>query len=456
MVTSAEPLRIAIVGGGIGGLTLAVMLSPALSQPNPPFTLKLYEASAAFQEIGAGVGFGPNALKALQRTGLGEEYSRRADTTVKNRGEKSVWFEYRKGVKLEENDKEGELWNEVFTEPEGHSSIHRAEFLDLLVSRLHPSVAVFSKRLVSLHSPSQGQAATRLSFLDGTSAEADLVIGADGIKSVVRKWMYQGVEGGRYVDPQFTGTSAYRGMVPMEKAVKHLGEQCRKVPQIYSAPSKHVLTFPIQQFNTLNIVAFLTDRSAAVNSHTSVDEAPSSTGAVAWPGGPWVTQITKEELLKAYDGYGEGVLALLSEIEQPSKWGLHELESLPSYVKDNVVLMGDAAHGMLPHQGAGAGQALEDGYILSVLLTTSPLPPVTSILAIYDTLRRRRGNEVKEKSRAVGDIYQLQGGKESWKLYAERLKGWFKYLWEYDVDEAADEAKRLCREQTRLVKKPIC
>ena len=127
------------------------------------------------------------------------------------------------------------------------------------------------------------------------------------------------------------------------------------VPQMYLGPDRHILTFPVKQSELINVVAFVTDRSRP-NSQLPAGEE-------------WVKAVPRQEVLEVFDGWGPASQAILESIPEPTRWALHELPELPRYQRDRVLLVGDAAHAMVPHQGAGAGQALEDAHVLARLLT---------------------------------------------------------------------------------------
>jgi len=208
--------EVAIVGGGIGGLTLAI----ALYQRGVPVTI--YEQAPAFGEIGAGVSFSPNAVQAMQvcHQGVYEAFEK-----VRTRNmwpsKQKVWFDYLDGYEGAVN---GTVEQEaVFTIANslGQNGVHRARYLGEMVNLVPKEIAKFGKRLRGLTENSNGKMV--MEFDDGTSAEADAVVGCDGIKSRVR----QAIVGPSHPStlPVYTHKYAYRGLVPMEKAVAAIGEE---------------------------------------------------------------------------------------------------------------------------------------------------------------------------------------------------------------------------------------
>lgn len=215
-----NPFSIAVAGGGggIGGLALAI----GLRHQDVP--VHIYEAAPAFAEVGAGVAFGRNAMRAMSliEPAIEAGFQRRA-TTNGWRDKQKTWFDVSYGMDSRNGNgkKAGDLICPVTTawEP-AQGSIHRARFLDELVGLVPEGCASFGKRVEVVEETEGG---ARLRFRDGTSAEHTAVIGCDGIKSRTRKIVLG--EGRAESTAVFTGKYAYRGLVPMEKAVGLLGEE---------------------------------------------------------------------------------------------------------------------------------------------------------------------------------------------------------------------------------------
>jgi salicylate hydroxylase len=218
-------LSIAIVGGGIAGLTLTV----ALLTKCPHIKVTLYESAAAFGEIGAGVGFSPVMVRTM-----GMIDPRIEAAFIKcNKGnvnpDPPVWFTARVGDKRK---KGVELGEESFTIParEGpNGGVHRAQFLDELVKLVPEGVAQFKKRLRDITEATDGSGDAILHFADGSTAQHSAVLGCDGIKSRVRQIVLGDVPEAQAV---FSGKYAYRGIFPMTKAIEILGEEIPKMPQM--------------------------------------------------------------------------------------------------------------------------------------------------------------------------------------------------------------------------------
>lgn len=413
-------LRIGIVGGGISGVALALDLCR-----QSHLDVQLFEAAAAFGEVGAGVSFGANAVRAIAGLGLGEPYLGIADRTPEPW--QDVWFEWRRASDA------GYLGASV-APGVGQSSVHRADFLDALASQLPEGVARFNKRAAQIEQ--QGNQA-RVIFSDGTDYRCDLLIAADGIKSAIRNHVLEGL-GVRPVAPRFTGTCAYRGMIDS----RHLREAYRahgidehlvNVPQMYLGLDGHILTFPVKQGRIINVVAFISDRSRP---------------DPVWPrDAAWVREASQREMLDAFAGWGDAARVLLECIPSPTHWALHDLAELPGYVHGRVALIGDAAHAMLPHQGAGAGQGLEDAYFLARMLGDPQvsIDNLSALLAAYDALRRPRACRVQRTSWEAGELYELRdpGVGDDELALSSTLESRFDWLWNHDLGADVAEARAL-------------
>ena len=416
---AAHPLRVAIVGGGIAGVALALDLIR-----HRHLAVALFEAAPAFGEVGAGVSFGPNAIRAMERLGVAEDYLATADATPAPW--QDVWFEWRRGV-------DAGYLSASLAPGVGQSSVHRADYLNVLARRLPEGVARFVKRATDVR---QDADSATITFADGSHEVFDIVIAADGIRSTLRDHVLDGL-GVPRAAPIYSGTCAYRGLIDsglLRERYRAAGvdEQLLNVPQMYLGLDAHILTFPVKKGRLTNVVAFVTDRS---------------TPAPVWPEGrPWVRTVDQQTLLGAFSHWGDAVRILLECIPEPSYWALHRLAELPGYTHGRVSLIGDAAHAMLPHQGAGAGQGLEDAAFLADLLgdaalaTRAPL----EILRVYDEIRRPRACQVQRTSWENGELYEMRHpdfGHDEARI-GQSLAGRFDWLWTHDLGADIARARR--------------
>lgn len=302
----SKSFEVAIIGGGIAGVTLAI----ALHYRNVPVTI--YEQAPQFGEVGAGVSFSPNAVQAMKSCHEGV-YNAFDKVCTRNvwPSKQNVWFDYLNGY-----DKNADGHQEAaftITNSLGQNGVHRARFLDEMVKLIPEGIAKFGKRLDDITTKDDGK--LLMKFLDGTTAEADVVVGCDGIKSRVRQLIVGVDHPSAY--PTYTHKYAYRGLIPMEKAVEVLGEEraknaCmhvspvdvsivldqRKLTSVQMGPDGHLLTFAVSHGTVLNIVAFRTQ---------SED----------WPDYQRLTRrARREDALRDFAGYGANVINLLKLTEE--------------------------------------------------------------------------------------------------------------------------------------------
>ncbi|KAF8210523.1 FAD/NAD-P-binding domain-containing protein [Mycena galopus ATCC 62051] len=386
-----------ISGGGIGGLCLAVALSQYAH-----IRVDVYEGSGKFKEIGAGVMLWARTWRILELLGLAEQFAKVTDTAPTP--DVGIGFEYRRSDRLD-----GFTWNFVAM-PYGCIRFHRAHFLDVFVDNLLEGIAHFGKRLLSYEKWASGEIG--LAFADGTSAVCDLLVGCDGIKSVVRAQMLRAkaAEDAQpgllaLIEPKWTGTIAYRGLIPSTDLPSADGKRHRTLanPMMYCGQNKvgsgseedaqHIVAYSISAGKTVNCVAFASELHKQGRDY----------------GGEWVTDCTKDEMLQCFGGWEPEAVALLERIDRPTKWVIFSMTELPFYVADRVVLVGDAAHGMSPHLGSGAGQAIEDAYVLASVLGAVGRDNIDKALEAYQRTRLPVANHVLRSSLESGKMFEFNG-----------------------------------------------
>ncbi|KAF7294726.1 Salicylate hydroxylase [Mycena indigotica] len=377
---SNKDFRVAIVGGGMTGLACAVGLARF------GIHCDIFEAAPKFDEVGAGVGLGPNALRALEGLGLLDAVLANTDEAQKA----ARRMLYISGIGDHEQVYDYETCS-TFTDADRGIGIFRPAFLSAVLPLLpDPKVTHFNKRCTSI---SASSAAYSIHFADGSTHEADLVIGADGIRSTTRA----AVVGDKKV-LKFTNTSAYRGLVPLQTLIDEgIKTDMSKRVLNFVGIDKHIISFPIRSGQIINVVAFATDNSVPVGS-VEVN-------------GPWVQPASQQELLDRYEGWGPDVMIILKQLKTPNKWYIHTLAPLETFVKGKVALIGDAAHGMVPHLGSGAGQGFEDVYVLCQLLghPATNISNLEDVLKAYDAVRQPRANMVLSESLRSGVICESFG-----------------------------------------------
>ena len=366
---SARALRIAIVGGGIGGLTLAL----ALRQRG--MAAEVFEQAPELTEIGAAVALSANATRELRRLGVLDGI-----TAASTEPTELIYRNWRDGRRIAAHPVRQDLqYQKRFGAP--YYGIHRAD-LQRVLSDAHGGAGLhLGHRLVDL--VDRG-GSIRLEFADGRSAEADLVVGADGVRSAVRRF----VTGGE--DAVYSGTSAFRGIVPVEKLPSLPDPQAI---QFWMGPDAHLLHYAIG------------GRGEDVN-FFAVTEGPAT-----WPhADKWVTGAEPGEAISAFEGWHPAVVEMVAAGWVTVRWGLFTVRPLLRWSRGRAVLLGDAAHAMLPHHGQGANTTIEDAIILAELLTGAAPGDLEAVLGRYQALRRARTRKIQRSSRATNDLLHLPDG----------------------------------------------
>ena len=351
-------LRIAVIGGGIGGLTAArALLGRGLD-------VHVYESSPELREIGAGVALGPNAMKALRSLDL--ESPVRAIGYQSSRQELRTW----KGRVISSVD------STISARRFGASgcTIHRADLLDVLARSVPASKVSLSARCEGVTTAGDSAAAR---FTDGTQIEADVIVGADGIHSAVRASLF-GPDA-----PQFTGKICYRSVIPVADLP---ARRLEPYQGLWLGPHGTIVNYGVRRGELLNVVAHYED---ATYQHES-----------------WIAECDREEILERYRKWHPSMGEVFEAGKLWYKWALYDRDPIPAWTTGRATILGDAAHPMLPYLGQGAGQAIEDGCVLAAALDRLSDDPAAA-LQLYERSRRPRASQVVLTSRARGDDNHL-------------------------------------------------
>lgn len=377
-------LNVAIVGAGIGGLSAALALSAR------GMNVTVFDEAGSPREAGAGLSIPPNAAILLKRTSLCDDIEK-----VSTRSQ---------GLTLRTS--RGDAVPRLPGSPTVESyQIHRVELLEMLLGVVKGSVR-FGHRCVAVDETSTG---AQLRFANGAVCAADVVIGADGIHSIVQR------EIGLTAHPTSEGIVAYRGLVQAERlswAAKLRGLN------MWMGDGRSFICFPVSQGHLINIVAF-------VPSPLDMEET-------------WFAPGDVETLAGEYRDWDTLVQDVIAALDHTFRWGIYDRPPLPYWSKGCVTLLGDAAHPMVPHFGQGAGQAIEDGFALAVLLEHARRDQIPARLQAYQNLRLERASRVQAASRLAGKFYRSAADNPS--EQAERMREWTSaatWLFPYDVEKAA-------------------
>ncbi|KAL1731639.1 hypothetical protein EV714DRAFT_271440 [Schizophyllum commune] len=451
MTVSPPNLRIAIVGGGIAGLSLVLALQRFCSSIQN-LEITVYEAAPLLDQAGAGLGMYTRTLGILRDLGLEEELAK-----FEAQDKHSLVWRVRKS-----DMKEGKHVHDMYLDDGPLMLFHRADFQGMILRHLPPSVRVhLSHRLVgftesprgftqsprvsssSSSSSSSSTTEIRLEFENGATATCDVLVGADGLRSRVRRGLADlaeaevaaarsgvaeaarsGVAAAKVVgdgakpaqtsveknqqtfhsaelfaaraEPVWTGTYVYRGLVETAKlAERWPGHPALTIPFQYVGKDRHLTSYPIAQGKYINVVPNITN-FARSGIRMSPEEAATA-------------KATTEEVLKEFEDWEDEVKVLIELMEVLGRWSIQTLDALPTYTAGKVILLGDAAHAMSQHLGAGAGQGIEDAYVLGKCFAKAfaegHADPVPRAAALYNALRLPIGNHVQERSMLMGRVY---------------------------------------------------
>ena len=368
-MTKKNP-RIAVIGGGLGGIAAASLLQQS------GYNVRVYEQTRDFGRIGAGIHLGPNVVRVLDRMGV-------AKKLIETGVQPEAWV--------------SKVWNtgeELFTFPlRGYServygapylTVHRGDLQDLMIESLTPGSISAGKKLVSL---SERTDHVQLNFEDGSSDSADLVVGADGLRSKVRDHML-GPE-----EPIFTGVIGHRALFPT-RLVRNLiaGDYAR-----WWKEDRNFITY------------FL---------HQNREEIYIVTGA---PQKEWKFQsswapCTKQELIADFEGFHDHVMRIIDAMPEEvlTKWAYFEREPLPYWAAGRLVLLGDACHPMKPHMGQGAAMAMEDAAMLVRCIDHVGVENYERGFKLYEANRHPRATKIQITSRSIA---WLKDGKDPFWVY---------------------------------------
>jgi salicylate hydroxylase len=359
-------MRITIIGAGIGGLAAALTLRRA------GLDVRVFEQAAELREVGAGIQISPNASRILNRLGL-EEPMRRMGVRPRSILIRR-WDDGREIARQPLAD----ACERNFGAP--YYNFHRADLLDLLSAAMPDGVLHLDHRCVGL---TQRADRVEVQFHNGATADADVVVGADGIHSTVRNAI-MGPE-----SPRFSGHVAYRGLVPSD-CVAHLGVEL--AANVWWGPDHHFVHYYV---------------GAGARYHNWVALTPGE-----WRVESWTARGEIADALKEFEGWHPQIHAIISAAETTNRWALYDRDPLPRWTVGRVTLMGDAAHPMLPYMAQGAVQSIEDAAVLAKCLEHADAHDVGAALSRYEQTRKPRASRCQEGSRRNAVMYHLADGEE--------------------------------------------
>lgn len=392
-------MRVLVVGAGIGGLTAALALLRI------GIDVRVYEQANVLREVGAGVALSPNAVKVLQRLGVAQGL--RACAVVPESLDTRDWQSGAVLGRVPLGEAATSRWGAPFYH------LHRADLHSVLRTAFGDERLFLGARASAIENP---EAPVVVKFADGSSATGDVLVGADGIHSVVRDYV-AGAD-----QASWSRQVSWRGLAPASVG-RAIGLETRH--HSFWGPRKQFVCFYVSGGRLVNWVG-----------NTQSDEE--------WPEESWSARGDRDEVAALFKDWHPQVRALIAGTEQVYKWALFDRPPLQHWTRGRVTVLGDAAHPMLPYMAQGASQSIEDAYILANSFAMSPDDP-SGAISSYAQRRRERTAAVQDASRQAGKSMQLTDPAEiairnaHLRENPEAPAARFDWIWNYDATNAIDQ-----------------
>ena len=389
--------RILIAGGGIGGLTLALALL------RRGFEVEVYEQAQALREVGAGLHVSSNGMLVLTALGVADRVMtlaatpRRREIRLWNTGQS--WTTFDPGADA----------SAIYGHP--HVTMYRPDLLEILAQAVREAAPTAIRLGHTVVGCTQDGSGAALHFADGSQARGDVLVGADGIHSAIRRTLH-GAD-----DAAFTGLAVWRGVIPAERLPAALA---RPVAANWIGPGRHVVQYPVRRGELINFGGVV-----------ERDD---------WHSESWTTPGTHADMRRDFSGWHADIQALIDAIEQPFIWALKLRRPLRQWSQGNITLLGDACHPTLPFLAQGAVMAIEDAFVLARALAAHD-SDITSALRAYESARQERTARIVEGSAANTRRFHNPAladpcGAEAYveREFAEpRLRERFDWIYRYDA-----------------------
>jgi FAD-dependent urate hydroxylase len=347
--------KLIIIGAGIGGLCTGI----ALQQRG--FDITIYEGAATFEPLGAGLGIGANALKALEKLNIKDQVMKHSRVLS------NMVVLSDKGTPITETD--SLLVSERFGTD--NVTILRADLHDVLRNSLRPNSIVLNKRCVDFI---QDQKGVTVIFEDGETVRGDAVVAADGVNSLFRRRLVPNSS------PRYAGYTCWRGVVSNSNI-----EIDQDIATETWGPSGRFGIVPLADGK---IYWFACKKAKARDLKAAA--------------------FGIEDLLAIFKNYHRPIPQILTATKEESiiHNDILDIKPIPKYAFRRIVLLGDAAHAATPNLGQGAGQAMEDAYMLARSLETCN--NIEHAFELYERMRVKRTHKIIKMSNQVGQIAQLE------------------------------------------------
>ena len=386
--------KILIAGAGIGGLSAASCLMKAGHQ------VEIYEQAPVLSEIGAGIQISANAMHVLRDLGLEE-----AIVQVGVSPGAYVFRLHDTGEVIQRfslSEEHKRLHGAPYTQ------LHRADLHELLASKacsFDPNILRLDHKVIEFH---EGDSGVTLRFDNGRTARGDLLIGADGLKSVVARQIVGDISA------QYTGDAAWRFVVPTAQLPRNLLEP---VMSVFMGPGGHVVCYYLRGGELLNFVGLV-----------ETDEVSEES---------WTVKLSWHMLKAHYAGWHPVIQTIIDAVDKNEcyRWSLFFRQALQNWSSPRATLLGDAAHATLPYLAQGAAMAIEDGAVLTRALAVSPSIP--EALQLYQRNRMGRTARIVNQSNFNRNLFHLRSQAEIRAAFSKRDEGRDRNDWLYSYNPLA-------------------
>lgn len=383
--------KVLIAGAGLGGLAAAGCLLKA------GFDVEIYEQAPQLGEVGAGIQLSANAMHVMNHLGVAEEISAHSV--------RPAAYVFRLHDTGEEIDRFSLAEEHLEMHKAPYNQVHRADLHDILargVQEIEPGLVHLNKCVTGYV---ETENYVELRFDDGTSAKGDVLVGADGVKSVIRDQVAGSVEA------IYTGDAAWRLTVPKEKLPADFMDE---VMSVWMGPGKHSVSYWIRGGELLNFVG-------AVETPVAREES-------------WTAKFSWENLKADFEGWHEDIQMIIDQSNRDEcyRWSLYRRPTIDDWSSDRVTILGDAAHATLPYLAQGAAMAVEDGAVLTRALLDAD--NVSDALQLYQRNRSDRTARVVNTSDANRKLFHLDSVEDIRDYFATRNEGASRNEWLYSYN----------------------
>jgi 6-hydroxynicotinate 3-monooxygenase len=347
-------IRIAVIGAGLGGMTVAGLLQRA------GFNVKVYEQAPAFSRIGAGIHLSANVMTVMKRLGIQQKL-----VDIGLTPDAFVSRKWDSGDILSELPL-GAAGEARFGAP--YINVHRGDLHAVLESALDHNTVSFGHRLTSIEESGRS---VRLAFENGVTADADLVIGADGVNSKLREFLLGADR------PRFSGHIAHRTVFPAALLNGLPIRSCTK----WWGSDRHILVY------------YMTQAKEEVY-------AVSSVPAASWDSAESYLPCDRDSFVTAFDGFHPELRQVVAAAPAVTQWPIFDREPVDCWSRGAMVLLGDACHPLRPYMASGAAMAIEDGAVLARCIAEQGADDPAESFRWYEANRMPRTNKVQRISEA--------------------------------------------------------